>query len=117
VISWGGVVDGGGFISGSWVIRGGVGFVSGSWVVRCWGGFVVNGFGSGFVSWGRGGFVSGFGSGFVGGFFGVGSFAFVFDISDETVFVGFVCHDLNTAIGKVDTVFTTSIVVVSVFGM
>ena len=106
---------------GCWV-RNRCGFVDGCSGYRCGfiydgGGFVNNWSGCGYIGGSWGGFVSGFGSGFVGGFFGVGSFAFVFDISDETVFVGFVCHDLNTAIGKVDTVFTTSIVVVSVFGM
>ena len=35
---------------------------------------------------------------------GVGSFAFVFDISDETVVVvGGVGHDLDTTVGKVDS--------------
>jgi len=68
-------------------------------------GRVVNGFGGRFVNWGRGGFVSGcwvrgFGGGFVSWLFWVGSFTFVFDISDITIGSSRVRHNLDTALGE-----------------
>jgi len=117
------------FLGGGFVSRCGV--VDRGFVVN-WGGFVVNwgrvvGFGGRFVvnwgrgrlvrSWMRGGLVSRFGGGFVGGSFWVGGFAFVFDISDITSGTGRVGHNLDTAIGKIDTVFTSGVIVVSGFSL
>ena len=114
----------GGFVSGCWVVDRGM-VVSGGGFVVNWG-RVVSGFGGRFVNWGRGGFVrswvrgglvSGFGGGFVSWLFWVGSFTFVFDISDITIGSSRVRHNLDTAIGKIDTVFTSGIIVVSGFSL
>merc|ERR1719288_359516 len=100
--------------------------VSWGWVWGVyWGGFVV--YWGWLVSWSWGWFVSWFWGWFVcwgwvwgllvwGWFvFWVGSFSFVFDISDITVWASRVGDDLDTAIGKVYTVFSLGVVVVSVF--
>lgn len=74
-------------------------------------------FGGGFVG-SRGRLVRS-GSRLVLGFFGVHSSSFVFDISDEAIFViSLVGDNLDTAIGKVDTVRTLEVaVVVLSFGL
>jgi len=82
-------------------------------VVRSRGGFVDNGF----VDDG-GRFVSGGGVGrLVFLFFGVDSLSFVFDVSNVSGGISLVGDDLDTAVGKVHTVFTSGIVVISVFSM
>jgi len=98
VVGRGGVVDRGGLVvdRGGLVVDGGGLVVDGSGLV---------GDGSGLVSWGRGGLVSGSRGGFVGSGFGVGGFSFVFHISDITFGTSGVSDDLDTAVGKVDTVF------------
>ena len=84
-------------------------------VIRSRGGFVDNG--SGFVDDG-GGFVSGGGVGrLVFLFFRVDSLSFVFDVSNVSVGISLVGDDLDTAVGKVHTVFSSGIVVISVFSM
>ena len=55
--------------------------------------------------------VAGLGGGFVSGLvFGVLSFTFVFDISDITVSVSGVSHDLDATVGKVDSVRSLGVV-------
>ena len=120
LVSWGwvwGVYWGGVVVNWGWVVD--------SWFVVNWGGFVV--YWGWLVSWSWGWFVSWFWGWFVcwgwvwgllvwGWFvFWVGSFSFVFDISDITVWASRVGDDLDTAIGKVYTVFSLGVVVVSVF--
>jgi len=99
-------------VVGSGVVRSGVGFVSGSRVVRSGSG-VVDGSGLGVVRSGfgsiRSGVMDGFGvvrsgSGMVGLVVG---FAFVFDISNVSVFVvSGVGDNLGSAVGEGHTVFT-----------
>lgn len=128
-------IFGTGFVgSGSWVVDGGSVVrsrlvVDGSGVVRSRGRFV---YGSGFVVdgsrgrlidgfWGRFvcgswvGFVcwGGVGSGLVGSSFGVGCFTFVFNISNVTLGSSSVGNNLDTTIGKVDTVFSSGVIVVT----
>ena len=105
------------------VVNLGGGFVGRGRVVGSRGGFVDNG--SGFVSGSRGRFVCGGGGRFVGGgvgrlvflVFGVVGLSFVFDVSSVSIGIGLVGDDLDTAVGKVHTVFTSGIVVISVFSM
>ena len=55
--------------------------------------------------------VAGLGGGLVSGLvFGVLSFTFVFDISDITVGVSGVSHDLDATVGKVDSVRSLGVV-------
>ena len=62
------------------------------------------------------GVVSGFGSGLVSGLvFGVLGFTFVFDISDITVGVSGIGDDLDTTVGKVDSVRSLGVVSVAGF--
>jgi len=103
VVGRGGVVDWGGLVvnRGRLVVDGG--------------GLVVDGSGyddrlvsrsrDRLVSRSRGGLVGGSRGRFVGSGFGVGGFSFVFHISDVTFGTGRVSDDLDTAVGKVDTVF------------
>ena len=121
------VVRSGTMISGSWVIRSR--FVSGSWVIRSrsWvingSGFVVDGSrgrlidgsggrfvcrsGMGFVCWG------GVGSRLVGSGFWVDCFTFVFHISNVALGASSVRNNLDTTVGKVDTVFSSSVIVIT----
>jgi hypothetical protein len=125
------VVDGSGLVGRGRVVRSrgrvvnlGGGFVGRGRVVRSRGGFVVDD-GSGFVSGSRGRFVCGSRGGFIGGgvgrlvflVFGVVGLSFVFDVSGVSVGISLVGDDLDTAVGKVHTVFTSGIVVISVFSM
>ena len=60
--------------------------------------------------------VAGFGGSLVSGLvFGVLSFTFVFDISDITVGISGVGHDLDTTVGKVDSVRSLGVVSVAGF--
>ena len=60
------------------------------------------------------GVVSGLGGGLVSGLvFWVLSFTFVFDISDITVSVSGVSDDLDATVGKVDTVFSSGVIVIT----
>lgn len=119
---------GGGFVSGGGVVDRGM-VVSGGGFVVNWG-RVVSGFGGRFVvnwgrgrlvrSWVRGGLVrSWVRGGFVTSsrFIWVGCFTFVFDISNITIGTSSVGHNLDTAIGKIDTVFTSGVIVISGFSL
>ena len=76
----------------------------------CWGwSWFVGRFWEGLVSWGWVGLVW---CRFV---FWVSGFSFVFDIGNITIWTSRVGDDLDTAIGKVYTVFSLGVVVVSVF--
>ena len=112
-IYWGGFV-----VNWGWVVHSGFVVNWGGFVVY-WGWFVSWGWGwlvswlwGWFVSWGWVWFVSGFGMWLV---FWVRSFSFVFDIGDITIWTSRVGDNLDTAIGKVYTVFSLGVVVVSVF--
>ena len=113
VVNGSGVVGSGLVISGSWVVRSRVGFVSwGRLVVNGSGGRLVNRLGSGFVCGSRGGFVSGsrVSSRLV---FRVGSFTFISHISDIAIGASTVGNNLDTTVGKVNTVFSSGIVVIT----
>ena len=88
---------------------------SGGGVVDLGGGF-VSGCGSGLVS-GLGGRLvgsrGGVSSGFVSLIFGVAGLTFVPHIGNITVGISLVGNNLHTAIGQVDTVFSSGIVVVT----
>jgi hypothetical protein len=121
VVNWGCVVCGlmvnwgwvwGIYWSGFVVNWGWVGFVY--W---CWSWFVYR-FWEGLVSWGRVGFVSWGRVGLVCRFvFWVSGYSFVFDIGNIAFWTSSVGDDLDTAIGKVYTVFSLGIVVFSVFAV
>ena len=121
------MVDGSGLVGRGGVVRSrgrvvdlGGRFVGRGRVVRSRGGFVDNGFvddGGGFVSGSRGGFVRSGVGGLVFLIFGVVGLSFVFDVSGVSVGISLVGDDLDTAVGKVHTVFTSGIVVISVFSM
>ena len=116
------MVDGGSVVrsrlvvDGSGVVRSRVGFVCGSGFVvdgsrgrlidGSWGRFVC-GSGVGFVCWG------GVGSWLVGGGFWVGCFTFVFHISNVALGASSVRNNLDTTVGKVDTVFSSGVIVIT----
>jgi hypothetical protein len=117
--SWSWVVDGGSVVRSRLV-------VDGSGVVRsrgrfvCGSGFVVDGSGGRLIDGSWGGFVCGSGVGFVcwGGVgsrlvFWVGCFTFVFHISNVALGASSVRNNLDTTVGKVDTVFSSGVIVIT----
>ena len=117
LVCWGWVVYSGLMVNWGWVVYSGFVVYWGGFVVYWgWGGFVVYWFWGGFVSWFWEGFVGwgGVGLWFV---FWVSGFSFVFDIGNIAIWASGVGDDLDTAIGKVYTVFSLCVVVVSVFAV
>ena len=110
VVRCGLVVDGSGVVRSRGRFVCGSGFVvdgsRGRLIDGSWGGFVC-GSGVGFVCWG------GVGSGFVGSGFWVGCFTFVFHISNVALGASSVRNNLDTTVGKVDTVFSSCVIVVT----
>merc|ERR1719464_2722562 len=95
-------------VDGSGVGRSRGRFVCGSGLVVCGsGGGFVCGSGVGFICWGR------VGSRFVGGGFWVGCFTFIFHISNVALGASSVRNNLDTTVGKVDTVFSSCVIVVT----
>jgi hypothetical protein len=106
------------------------GRVDGSWIVNNWGRSVNDGSRGG--SWGVDNWSWGWGVswswgwgvnwswgvcwswGLVGGFLREVGLSLVFDISDVTALISVVGDNLDTAVGKVDTVFSGGVVVVAV---
>ena len=104
------VVDGSGVVRSRGRFVDGSGFVvdgsRGRLIDGFWGGFVC-GSGVGFVCWG------GVGSGLVGSSFWVGCFTFIFHISNIALGSSSVGNNLNTTVGKVDTVFSSGVIVIT----
>ena len=114
VVNWSWLV-----VSWGWVVWGWVGFVDWSWFMVNWSwGWLVDGCWGWLVwSWGWVRFVSWLVSWLVGWSVWVCGFSFVANISDITVWASRVGDNLDTAIGKVYTIFSLGVVVISVFAM
>ena len=116
MVDRGSVIRSGLVVDGSGVVRSRGRFVCGSgFVVDGSRGRLIDGSRGGFVCGSRVGFVcwGGVGSGFVGSCFWVGCFTFVFHISNVALGASSVRNNLDTTVGKVDTVFSSSVIVIT----